>query len=539
MKKFRHFGVVLDCSRNGVMRASEVMYMIDCLRKMGYNTLELYLEDTYELQGEPYFGYLRGRYTNAEIKEMDAYAKARGIELIPCVQTLGHFTAPSRHAQYAPVIDTGDILLADEEKTYALIEKIFAWAAENFTSRNIHIGMDEAYGMGLGKYLVKHGYKNRKEVFLRHLKRVAEIAKKHGFTAQIWSDMLFRLQAKGEYYTDEPIAFPKEIAAQIPDNVELVYWDYYHRKKKDYDSMLQSHKSLGKTTWFAGGAWSWNGFAPMNAVTLATMKPAMQSVAERGINDVLVTCWGDDGKECSYFALLPALYAIRQYADGNFNQDAIEKGFYKLFKIPFNDFMALDLPNCAGNKPLDSEGNELIQNPCKSLLYSDPFMGIFDKLVAQERAIPYRDYATRLKKLAKKAGVFGYLFDTLSKLCSVLELKAELGVRTRRAYQANSKQAIKGLIKDYMQVEKRLRVFHEAFMILWHKENKPQGWEVQDARLGGLIRRVQTCREKLQKYSKGKLLSIKELEEDLLSYGDGSYQGGRYASLISMGIVSS
>ncbi len=537
MKKFRRFGAMLDCSRNGVMRVSEVMYMIDCLRKMGYNTLELYMEDTYELKGEPYFGYLRGRYTNAEIKELDAYAKARGIELIPCVQTLGHLQALSRHGQYASIMDAEDVLLVDEPKTYAFIEKIFAWAAENFTSRNIHIGMDEASNMGLGKYLDKHGFKNRKDLFMRHLTRVAEIAKKYGFTAQIWSDMLFRLQGKGEYYAKEPVAFAREFAAQIPSNVELVYWDYYHHDKKSYDVMLRSHKSLGKNTWFAGGAWTWNGFAPMNGFALQTMKAAMQSVIDNEVNDVLITCWGDDGKECSYFAALPALYAIRQYADGNFNQESIEKGFYKLFKIPFADFMALDLPNCTGNKALDKEGNERVQNPCKSLLYSDPFMGIFDKLVAQERAIPYGDYAARLKKIAKKAGVFEYIFDTASKLCLVLALKSELGVRTRRAYQSNSKDALKKLIKDYMQVEKRLVVFHGAFMALWHKENKPQGWEVQDIRLGGLLQRVRTCREKLQKFVKGKQGSIKELEEDLLACGEDGFQCGRHASIISMGTL--
>ena len=52
MKEFRHFGVMLDCSRDGVMKVSAVKQMIDCLQKMGYNTLELYTEDTYEVEGD-------------------------------------------------------------------------------------------------------------------------------------------------------------------------------------------------------------------------------------------------------------------------------------------------------------------------------------------------------------------------------------------------------------------------------------------------------------------------------------------------------
>lgn len=57
---------------------------------MGMNVLMLYTEDTYEVPGEPYFGSYRGRYTKAEIQEMDAYASMFGIELVPCIQTLAH-----------------------------------------------------------------------------------------------------------------------------------------------------------------------------------------------------------------------------------------------------------------------------------------------------------------------------------------------------------------------------------------------------------------------------------------------------------------
>lgn len=50
---------------------------------MGYNTLMLYTEDTYEVDGQPYFGYMRGRYSKAELRELDDYAAEKGMELIP------------------------------------------------------------------------------------------------------------------------------------------------------------------------------------------------------------------------------------------------------------------------------------------------------------------------------------------------------------------------------------------------------------------------------------------------------------------------
>ena len=48
MKKF---GVMLDCSRNAVMKVEEVKKFAAILKKFGYNMMMLYTEDTYEVDG--------------------------------------------------------------------------------------------------------------------------------------------------------------------------------------------------------------------------------------------------------------------------------------------------------------------------------------------------------------------------------------------------------------------------------------------------------------------------------------------------------
>ena len=97
---FKHFGVMLDCSRNAVMKPETVKKYIDLLARLGYNTLMLYTEDTYEVDNQPYFGYLRGRYSKEELKDIDAYAASKGVELIPCVQALAHLNAIMRWREY-------------------------------------------------------------------------------------------------------------------------------------------------------------------------------------------------------------------------------------------------------------------------------------------------------------------------------------------------------------------------------------------------------------------------------------------------------
>jgi N-acetyl-beta-hexosaminidase len=56
----------------------------------GVNTLLLYMEDTYAVPDNPFFGHLRGRYSFAELKEIAKHAADLGVEVIPAIQVLGH-----------------------------------------------------------------------------------------------------------------------------------------------------------------------------------------------------------------------------------------------------------------------------------------------------------------------------------------------------------------------------------------------------------------------------------------------------------------
>ncbi len=526
---YEHFGVMLDCSRNAVMQPQQVKRFIDCLEKMGYNTLEIYAEDTYRIPGEPWFGYLRGGYTPRELKDLDAYARAHGVELIPCVQALAHFTNLVKLPQYADIVDTADILLVGEEKTYELIEKIIANAAESFTSRNLNIGFDEAHMVGLGRYLEKHGYEERFGILLTHLRRVVDIAARYGFKVHMWSDMFFRLQ-NGGAYCGRDIHIDPAVRAQVPEEAALVYWDYWTTDLALCSSMFASHQEFGRPFWFAGGAESWNGFAPFNAYACRAMKNAMQCVREYQVRNVLMTMWGDDGKECSYFALLPALYAVRQYADGNFDDMAIARGFEELFGCTWDDFMLLDIPN---HTSVATQQHDM-ENACKSLLYNDYFLGILDPALQQEGHIPYDEFAQKLHEAAPRMGQWSYISECLAALCDVLAVKAELGLKTRQAYRAHDMAALSVLAEDYARLPDLLERFIETFRTLWLKENKPHGLEVHEARLGGLLLRTRTCHERLRQYIAGTLPKIDELEEDLLLYGQSRLQMQLYRSIVSV-----
>ena len=50
--------------------------------------------------------------------------------------------------------------------------------------------------------------------------------------------------------------------------------------------------------------------------------------------------------------------------------------------------------------------------------------------------------------------------------------------------------------------------FYYAFRRQWMKENKPQGFDVQDIRIGALLLRLRHCRERLEDYAAGRISTI-------------------------------
>lgn len=515
-------GFMLDCSRNAVMKPSEVKEFAALLKKMGYNTLMLYTEDTYELDGHEFFGHFRGRYSKDELKELDSYCGSIGIELVPCIQTLAHLENMFKwEGVYGEVNDCDNILLCGEEKTYQLIEDMFKTVSECFTTKKIHIGMDEAFRVGSGKYQKIHGIEDKFDIVNRHLHRVCALADKYGFDPMIWSDMFYSLAlGTHEYGTcDNPEKILEKAA--LPENISLVYWDYSNTDPQKYTERLNAHKLFGRKIIFAGAAWSCFRIAPRNQFSLKTAAAAIPACIEFGVDGFLFCNWGDDGSECSVYATLPAIFYEAQLAQGNFDLDDIKAKFKELIGYDFDAFMDLEKPDAPG-------GNHCC-NPSKYLLYSDTFMGITDFRYSDGNASFYKELAKELASY-KNGGRYDYLFDSYSALCSALAVKAPLGVKTRTAYQNGDKAAICELASEYGKAVEKIEAFQFKFENLWFTENKPHGFDVQDIRLGGILSRLKSCKRRLEKYVAGEISEIPELSEPMLSREMSSYSWGRIAT---------
>ena len=509
---FEGNGMMADCSRNAVLNLDTGKELIRTLALMGHNTLMLYTEDTYEVEGEPYFGYMRGRYNREELRELDAYAAEFGVEMVPCIQTLAHLNAALRWNAYAELRDIDDILLADYEPTYALIEKMIKSCREAFRTKRIHIGMDEAANLGLGRHRKLFGESKGIDIMYRHLERVMDICRRYGFQPMMWGDMFFALTGQ-DYHSEEGVDASQ--LKQVPEDLSLIYWDYYADRRETYEFNLRQMGKLSPELTFAGGSWKWSGYAPEMLHSLKVSRLALSACRQFGVKRVFATAWGDNGGDASIYAALPG---IQLFAELGFHENVTEEELASRFAVctggRLEDFLRLDLPNLPDGQP-----KSLGFNPAKYLFFQDPMVGLFDRHAALGFDAFYRDTAAALHEAAERAGRYAHVFRVLEAMCSALALKATVGIRLKQAYEADDRQELLRLAEEVLpEIARREETFRDCVETQWMAENKPFGFEVQDIRIAGAVTRARSAAKRVKAYLDGELKALEELEEERLYF---------------------
>jgi len=519
-QQYDRVGPMFDLSRNAVFTVDGFKRMLNKLSLMGMNTVMLYMEDTYEIEGEPYFGYMRGRYSREELKEIDDYADQFGIEAFPSIQTLAHLEEFLKWEAALPYRDTKGALLVGGERTALLVERMIESASAPFRSRRIHIGMDEAEELGRGKYLDRNGHESRFEIMTEHLRTVLDAVRRRGLEPLMWSDMFLKLASgSGAEYYDADTEIPEEMAGRIPKDVSMVYWDYVHTEPEEYERLIAKHRPLGCNLVFAGAVWIFNTFGVNYGLSLNASDVALRTCKKEGIREVYATMWGDDGNEGNPFAALLGLqlYAEHAYSEEAPSRERIAERAKFCTGIDASAFLLLNgLDEVPGSEP----NNRKQSNPSKFLLYQDVLLGLFDKqiegLALEEH---YGQLESRIRQARRPDADLDYIFEVPEKLCAVLKSKSEIGIRLKRAYDAgDSKELARIAEQELPAIASAVRELRAAHRAQWLRMFKPFGWEVIDIRYGGVLSRLDTAALRILDYVEGRIEAIEELEQERLVY---------------------
>lgn len=512
-RKIKNAGIMLDCARNAVIKPAQAKKMIAVSAMLGYNYFELYTEDCLEVDNEPYFGYMRGRFTQTEIKDLDEYAKIFGVELVPCIQTLAHLERLFFHwREYYSILDKNNVLLTDDDRTYELLENVIKTCRKCFSSKHINIGMDEAFDLGLGKHLTVHGYQPRGEIIRRHLRKVLDICKKYDFHAAMWGDMFYEDMEGGRY-------------EGIPQDVELIYWEYGIKQPNEIRNQFAQMLPSGAKCSYAGSVTKYLGFAPHNRYSQLAIDSQIEEVAEC-VDSYLMTAWGDDGGEAAHFSILPGLcyFAGKNICEG---LEYINEICRAISNYTYDEMCLLD----EVNYPTEEKDYTKTYNPCKFLFYADPLIGVEEIAALPTYPKEYIKISKLLKPLCKRESDYSYLFDTMYALSRFLELKSYIVEELYYAYKKGDKKELGALTEKLKKSMPRLNAFIKAYDTQWRKESKELGYEVQQIRMHGMKGRLLDIIHRLEKYLDGDLDKIEELEETKHFQPltvEGGFKGARY-----------
>jgi hexosaminidase len=146
-------------------------------------------------------------YTQAEVSELIAYARERGIRVVPEFDMPGHSTAwfvgypelgsgPGPYAierkwgVFDPAMDP------TRDETYKFLDKFIGEMTELFPDQFFHIGGDEVNGKEwdanpkIQEFKRAHGLKDNNDLQAYFNKRVEQIVSKHGKTMLGWDEIL-------------------------------------------------------------------------------------------------------------------------------------------------------------------------------------------------------------------------------------------------------------------------------------------------------------------------------------------------------------
>lgn len=494
--------------------------LIRYLALMGYNCFNLSIPP--QVEKHPFMTHQAWRFTKDELKELIAYGKRFGVSVMLFLPTLAHMESILRWPCYGPLKDTADALYVGKEEVYEFLDDIFAAAAECLDDdyRRVHLGMDEAYNLGLGARLYDKGFEKKSDLMAEHLRRVVDICKKYNIEPIIYGDMFIRPFNHGGIFSDT-VEIPQEVFDNVPDGVMIQFWHYYNCYGSDwykriFDHLFEQHMRFARKNpvGYLASNWKCTGFVPANDYAMQACDYQAKKCMELGVRDVTISAWPDDGSEASNMAIFPSTFLFAERFYGCFGE--IDQRFEDLFCMNFADYMSMEDINRVPGCP-DYNAHGIMSWP-KIMLYDDPMCGLYDKHIDVSCKQYFEELAPKLEH-CKENPHFGYIFETVQAMCEVLKNKATMSIEMREAYLAGDRETLEAWIGKMDVIIADIRKFADCFSTQWMKEHQYWGLERMDTRFGGLIQRMYTTQKLLRAYLDGELDRLDAFEEPVL-YAD-------------------
>lgn len=305
-------GVMLDVSRGKVPSRTTLEALVDLCSRLRLNVLMLYIEHTFDFRRHPEIGRNACPLDAETMLELDAYAADRGVELLPCLQSLGHMEQLLSIDRYAHLAESDRrwSLAPSNPETYTLLAELYDEFLPLFRSSRFNANCDEPFDLGRGQSASRVPRKTPGALFTDHVNKLERLASRHDKQLMIWAD--FAHQHPGQL-------------SRLDRNVVLLDWWY----EASFDAdRIRKLRRKGFEVWACPGTSSWNCLFPRAENSRENINRWADAGRRHRATGLLNTDWGDFGH---YNALGVSLHSYAWGAQQAWSGNADAKRFDRAF----------------------------------------------------------------------------------------------------------------------------------------------------------------------------------------------------------------
>ncbi len=270
-------GTMVDMSEGPLLRVADIERQIDLMARWKNNQYYFYNETSIELDGFP--PALPGaRLTKSDVRQIVAYARARHVDVVPCLELYGHLHDLFRREQFSALADFphGVEFNAENPKVKALIADWVEQYTELFPSAFVHVGFDETWQL---QQASARGTADPAAVFVKQLSDVSGLFEKHGKTVMAWADMMVKIPG---------------IVKRMPPGIIAVAWWYTPAPDPTYSHWLQPLVSNHIPYMVTPGVHGFVEIAPDYTMSFKNIDTFIAAGRKSGALGVMNAIWSDD-----------------------------------------------------------------------------------------------------------------------------------------------------------------------------------------------------------------------------------------------------
>ncbi|MGA3165281.1 MAG: beta-N-acetylhexosaminidase [Terriglobia bacterium] len=274
-------GPMVDMSHGALPTEAEVERQLDFLARWKVNQYYFYNEASIELEGYPLLNP-DGRFTQAAVRRIIAYGRARHIDVAPCLELYGHLHDLFRVEEYSDLapFPHGEEFNPENPRAMDLLTDWAEQISKLFPSPFVHIGFDETWQIEKAAREQGAGATPAK-LFVDQLGRVARLFQQRGKHVLAWADIM--------------VKYP-EIVAQLPPGIIAVAWYYEAQPDPEYKRWLDPLVAHSVPHIVATGVHCWNEIAPDFDTTFENIDTFVAAGRKSHALGLMNTVWTDSAQ---------------------------------------------------------------------------------------------------------------------------------------------------------------------------------------------------------------------------------------------------